>query len=202
MGDCKRSNLDVSDNEAQARANVFHTLDFLLRAALCNHFQNFAVRCLGEVCGAIPFALHLCETTGMVAVLMGDENAVHTRRGRATERFEAPEHFPASKPGVNQESRLPGFEQCGVARTARGEDRNTKRDAALSVCCRRTKFPRSDTKDDCKLAKHRQQDDSKSKLRGSELEAVEVPDNGSGKPVGLKEFARELLNILGSDFLK
>jgi len=49
------------------------------------------------------------------------------------ERIKPPEHFFAAESGINQESRAPGFEQRGVARAARRQNRYAERDAALSV---------------------------------------------------------------------
>jgi hypothetical protein len=68
----------------------------------------------------------------MIAVLVRDEDSVHVLRLLASKRREPPEHFLPSKPGINEESGATGFEQCGIARAARGENRNAKRDAPVS----------------------------------------------------------------------
>src|SRR4029077_3572876 len=142
----ERNNFDIANLKAQAGANVFHALDSLLLAAFCKHSEDFAVCRLGEVCGAIPFALHLPEAARMIGMLVGNQDGVDVLGALAAERFKTPQHFLAAEANVNQESRLPAFEQRGVARTARSEDRNAKRDTTLSVCRWRTTYALNDVR--------------------------------------------------------
>ena len=62
-------------------------------------------------------------------MLVGDQHAVDALGTFAAERFEAPQNFLAAESGVNKESGVLGFEQRGVAGTARSEDRYAERDA-------------------------------------------------------------------------
>ena len=130
------------------------------------------MRRFGQVGGTVPFALHLPEAAGMIGMLVGNQDAVDVLGACAAEGFEAPQHFLAAEANVNEESRLPAFEQRGVARTTRSEDGNAKRNTTLSVCRWPTTYAPSDGKDDCKLERQRQHNGSKSKLGRSELEAV------------------------------
>src|SRR5271155_5048517 len=74
--DHKRLDIDVANLKSLARADVLHTLDLLSRT-IGQHFQDFAMRGLRQIRGTLPFALHLPEAARMVAVLVGDEDAVH-----------------------------------------------------------------------------------------------------------------------------
>src|SRR5208282_2630438 len=125
--------LDVADFESLASADVFDALDCGLLArlfgVLCVHFHDFAVRRLGEVRGAIPFARQLGEAGRMIGVLVGDENRVHALGTRAAESVEPAEDLLAAKASVNEECRALGFEQRRVARSAGGENRYAERDA-------------------------------------------------------------------------
>jgi hypothetical protein len=118
---------DVADHEFDSRANVFDALDFGFRA-IAVHFLNFAMGRRGEIRGAFPLAGHLRETVGVVAVLVGDEDAVHFFGARAAKSFKTPQHFFFAEPGVNQESGTRRFEQRGVARAARRQNGYAKRD--------------------------------------------------------------------------
>jgi hypothetical protein len=122
----------------------------------------------------------------MIGMLVRNQDAVDVLGACAAEGFETPQHFLAAEANVNQESRLPAFEQRGVARTTRREDGNAKRNTTLSVCRCCIKLARSDGKDDCKLERQRQQNGSKSKLGRSELEAVEIADDGGREAFGLE----------------
>ena len=75
---------------------------------------------LGKVCGTLPIARELRQAIGVIAMLVGNEDAVNVLGARAAQRFESPQHFFFAKSGVNEESRAPRFEQCGIARAARG----------------------------------------------------------------------------------
>ena len=125
------------DFEALPRANVFHALHFRLAAGFFGivrkHFQDFAVRRLGEVGGAIPFARHLRGATGMVRVLVGDQDGVQAFGALAAKRFKASQRFFAANAGINEESGVLSFEQRRVARAARSQNGDTERDAALFV---------------------------------------------------------------------
>src|SRR5690242_6977089 len=126
--DHERIHFDVADFKALARANVLNTLHFLEWAGW-KHLQDFAMRRLGKICRAAPFAGHLREASGMVGMLMGDENHVDSLRAGAAKGFKTAEDFLAAQPGVNKESRMLRFEQRGVARAAGGQNGDAKRDA-------------------------------------------------------------------------
>ena len=117
---------DVADYKFNSGANVFYTLDFGFWA-IAIHFLNFAMGRGGEVGGTFPLAGHLREAVGVVAVLVGDEDAVHFFGARAAKSFKAPQHFFFAEPGVDEESGAPRFEQRGVARAAGRQDGYTKR---------------------------------------------------------------------------
>src|SRR5580698_191375 len=72
----------------------------------------------------------------MVAVLMGDQNAVDMVGTRAAQRLKPPQHFLFSKSSVDEESRAPRFEQRGVARAARGQNGYAERDSISPVLAR------------------------------------------------------------------
>src|ERR1700722_9578 len=69
----------------------------------------------------------------MVAVLMGDQNAVDMVGTRAAQRLKPPQHFLFSKSSVDEESRAPRFEQRGVARAAGGQNGYAERDSISPV---------------------------------------------------------------------
>src|SRR5579863_7180478 len=127
MRDGKRGDFDVADYEFNPRANVLHALDFGFWAVAI-HFADFAVRGFGEVGGAFPVAGHLREGAAVVAVLVGNQDAVNLFGARAAKRFKAPQHFFFADAGVNQESGASRFEQRGVARAARSQNGYAKRD--------------------------------------------------------------------------
>ena len=173
---------DVADFEALARANIFHAIDlgfaagFAARLAVGpalpggglfgilgrKHFHDFAVRRLGEVRGAIPFAGHLREAGGMVGMLVGDQDRVHALGTRAAQRLEAAQHFLFAKPGVDEEGGAAGFEQRRVARAAGSENGDPERDAValspaesgdvLHLGRARRQGQRKNAKDGCKEA--------------------------------------------------
>lgn len=64
-------NPEIADFEFVARMNVFDPLHFL-EWAIRKHSENFAMRWLGEVGRAFPFASHLREARAMVGMLVGD----------------------------------------------------------------------------------------------------------------------------------
>jgi len=97
---------DIADYEFNSWANVFDALDFGFRP-VAKHFLNFAMRRRGEIRWTFPLAGHLRETIGVVAVLVGDEDAVNFFGARAAQSFEAAQHFFFAEPGVNQEGRAP-----------------------------------------------------------------------------------------------
>jgi hypothetical protein len=61
-------------------------------------------------------------------VFVGDEDAIQ-RCGARAQLSESAKSLAFGEAGVNQEARVRGFEQRAVARTARRQNRNTKRDA-------------------------------------------------------------------------
>jgi len=137
----ERGDFDIADYEFNSGADVFHAFDFCFRAVAV-HLADFAVRWLGQVGGAFPVAGHLRERGAVVAVFVGDEDAVNFFGARAAERFEAPRHFLFADAGVNQECGAPRFEQRGVARAARRQNGYAKRDTlpprrASAIACTR-----------------------------------------------------------------
>jgi hypothetical protein len=125
--DGERRDFDIADYEFNSGADVLHALDFGFWPVAI-HFANFAVRRLGQVGGAFPVAGHLRESGAVVAVFVGDEDAVNFFGAGAAERLEAPQHFFFADAGVNQERGAPRFEQRGVARAARRQNGYAKRD--------------------------------------------------------------------------
>lgn len=126
--DHERIHFDVADFKALARPNVLNTLHFLERAGW-KHLQDFAMRRLGKIRRAAPFARHLREASRMIGMLVRDEDCVDSFRAGAAERFEAAENLLAAQSCVNEESRVLCFEQRGVARAAGGQNGDAKRDA-------------------------------------------------------------------------
>src|SRR5579863_439427 len=133
----ERGDFDIADYEFNSGADVFDALDFSFWAVAI-HFLNFAMGREGEVGGTFPLAGHLRETVGVIAVLVGYEDAVHFFGTRAAESFKTPQHFFFAKPGVNQEGRAPRFEQRGVARAARRQNGYAKRDTLPPRCASTT----------------------------------------------------------------
>jgi hypothetical protein len=64
-------------------------------------------------------------------MLVSEEHAVEMFGTGAAEGFEAAEKFFFPESGVNEDSGASGFEQCAIARAARGQNGNAKRDANL-----------------------------------------------------------------------
>ena len=66
----------------------------------------------------------------MVGMFVGDEDGVHALGTAAAQRFKPAPHFLATVTGVDEEGGVFGFEQRGVARTARCQNGNPKGDAS------------------------------------------------------------------------
>ena len=96
----ERGDFDVADNEFNSGADILHAFDICFWAVAI-HFANFAMSGFGEVGGTLPVAGHRRQGAGVVAVFVGDEDAVNFFGARAAKRFEAPQHFFFADAGVN-----------------------------------------------------------------------------------------------------
>lgn len=118
--DRERRDFDFTDGEAFARANVLHAIDSLSGVA-GERANDFAVRQLGQVGSRLPMPEELREAASMIRVFVRDEDAVEAFR-LDTQGAQAAQSLLATEAGVNQEARMLGFEQSGIARTARREN--------------------------------------------------------------------------------
>src|ERR1700733_5040035 len=148
--------LDVANFEAYAGTNVFNTLDFSYRA-IFTQSQNFAMGQLGQISRTFPFARHLRHGAGMVAMLVGNQDGVHSIGTLAAQRFEAAQHFLAAKTSINEESSMACLEQRAVARASRRQNGYSKRDCVPQSGPALRKSAHSSREDDGKLRRSRQQ---------------------------------------------
>ncbi len=66
---------------------------------------------------------HLRQRAGVIGMFVGNQNGVNAVAGDA-QVFEAAVDFFFAEPGIHQETSPLGFEQRGVARAPRRQDRN------------------------------------------------------------------------------
>ena len=123
VGDREGIDLDVADLEALGRRGCIRRARFGLYGWVFGifggeHLKDVAMRGLGEVCGAAPFARHLAKSDGMVGVLVGNKDCVDAFGAGAAQRVKAALHFLAADSSVDEKSRRLGFEQRGVARAS------------------------------------------------------------------------------------
>lgn len=119
-------NFDVADGEALARADMFDAVE-LFCGGFGQNANDFRVGSFGEVSSGFPMSEKLRKSAGVVGVFVRNENAVDAFGG-FFERGEAAKSFFAAKSGVDEEAGALCFKQCGIARTARGQDGNSKAD--------------------------------------------------------------------------
>ena len=121
-----RRNLDVADDKPLPAADVLHPVQAFV-GSFRKNAQNLGVRRLGQVHGGAPLAQHLRERPDMIAVFVGDDDAVEPVH-LAADRGEAPQRFFFAKPRVHQQAGPLGFEQGAVARTSRSQDSDAQAD--------------------------------------------------------------------------
>ncbi len=93
MRNGERGDFDIADYELDSGADVLTTRSILVFGPSLVHLADFAVRRLGQVGRAFPIARQLRETVRVIAVFVGDQDAVNVFGARAAESFEAPQHF-------------------------------------------------------------------------------------------------------------
>ena len=81
---------DVTHDESLAGANVFHAIQALRSFGQDAH--HFSVRGFVQIDGGAPLAQHLCKRADVIAVFVGDDDAVEpvnvaANRGKAPQRF-------------------------------------------------------------------------------------------------------------------
>jgi hypothetical protein len=104
----------------------------LLQALVRRNRQGFdrsALGCGREVDGGAPQAEDLRESADVVAVLVGDDDAVKAVNTRA-ERFEPPERFALAEAAIHQEAGILRLEQGDIARATRRQNGHSNADRA------------------------------------------------------------------------
>ena len=122
----ERRNFDIADREAVPRMEIRN-----VREALVRRFGNTGHR--GAMRGGrkenrgAPEAENLRQSADMIAVLVGDDDAIEAVDPRA-ERFQPAKSFAFAEAGVDEETGGFRFEQRNVARTAGRQNRNADTD--------------------------------------------------------------------------
>lgn len=124
--DSEGRNFDVANGEFFAGADMFDAIEFF-GGRLGQNAKNFGVGSFGEIGGGTPVSEKLRKAARVVGVFVRDENAIDAF-GRFLEGSEAAKSFFAAEASVDQEAGALGFKQCGIARTARGQDGDSKAD--------------------------------------------------------------------------
>lgn len=124
--DSEGRNFDVANGEFFAGADMFDAIEFF-GGRLGQNAKNFGVGSFGEIGGGTPVSEKLRKAARVVGVFVRDENAIDAF-GRFLEGSEAAKSFFAAEASVDQEAGALSFKQCGIARTARGQDGDSKAD--------------------------------------------------------------------------
>ena len=122
----ERRNFNVTDSETLAGADVLDAIEFSC-GGFWENTADFDTSIFGEISGGAEMSNELREAAGVIGMFMGNENAVEAF-GRFAESSEAAESFFASKAGIDKERGALGFQQRGVAGTARSQDGDSKAD--------------------------------------------------------------------------
>jgi len=108
VGNRESVNINIANGKALTYLDGFHTTN-----ALAKSFRKTVPECvhsrLGDVEGSLPKCQHLRQTVAMVAVFVGNEDAVKAINGRF-DGCEAGEGFALTEPGVNEEAGALGLE--------------------------------------------------------------------------------------------
>src|SRR6202142_872284 len=126
--DGERIDFDIANREVFPRMNVLDALH-LLHGAFGINFQNFRMRGLGKVRRTVKEASQLRDATGMVGVLVGNQDRVDALGSLPAQRFQAAQQFLLSKSRVNKESGVLCLEQRAVARAAGCQDGDAERNS-------------------------------------------------------------------------
>ena len=115
-------------------ADVLHAVQTLL-GVLRQNAVHFRMRRFGEIYGRAPLAQYLRERTDVIAVFVGNNDAVEPV-DVAFDCGKAPQRFLLAKPCINQEPGPLRFEQRAVARASRSQYRNAQTDSFPQQVCR------------------------------------------------------------------
>ncbi len=116
MRNRKWRDFNIADDEPVSGADVFHMVEALLRT-LGQNAVYFGVRGFGEIHRSAPLAEDLREAADMIAMFVGDDDAVETI-DQALDGREPPQRFFFAETRIHQETRSLGFEQSAIARAA------------------------------------------------------------------------------------
>ena len=116
MGNRKWRDFNIADDEPVSGADVFHMVQALLRTFGQNTL-HFGVGGFGEVHRGAPLAQDLRESADMIAMFVGDDDAVKAV-DLAADLGEAPKRFFLAETRIHQQTRPLGFEQRAIARAA------------------------------------------------------------------------------------
>ena len=97
-------------------ADVLHLVQPLLRT-FRQDALHFGVRGFGEVHGGAPLAQYLRQRSDMIAVFVGNDDAVEPVDFTA-DCGKPPQRFFLAQPGIDQKPGPPGFDERAVARAA------------------------------------------------------------------------------------
>ena len=127
VGNGEGGDFDIPDGEAIAGMKIFHVREAFVRG-LRDAGHGGAMRGGREIDGGAPETENLRQAADMVAVFVGDDDAVEAVDACA-ERFEAAKGLAFAESGIDEETSAFRFEQGDVARTAGSQDGNADADA-------------------------------------------------------------------------
>ena len=104
---------DIAHNKSLPGVNVLDAIQAFLRAFRQNAV-HFGVRCFGEVHGGAPLSQHLRQRPDMIAMFVGDDDAVQAI-DLALNGGQAAQRFFLAKPSIHQQPGMLGFNQRAVA---------------------------------------------------------------------------------------
>lgn len=122
----KRRDFDIADREAVSRMEIRDVREALVRR-FGNTGHRGAMRGRRKENRGAPEAENLRQSADMIAVLVGDDDAIEAVDPRA-ERFQPAKSFAFAEAGVDEETGGFRFEQRNVARTAGRQNRNADTD--------------------------------------------------------------------------
>lgn len=116
MRNRKWRDFNIANNEAVSCTDVFDMVQALLRT-LGKNAVYFGVRGFGQVHRGAPLAEDLRQSADMIAMFVGDNNAVEAI-DQALDRGQPPQRFFFAETRVHQQTRALGFEKRAIARAA------------------------------------------------------------------------------------